>query len=199
MGHRKIAFVEIEPIFKEGLSVIAKKDKINCTYVSFSSLDDLMNYKQCDSIDIAIVSSSINADKIKKIGKFRTDFSNIKWLGLVSSAYKRAFNDVMDKIIYVSDSVETILKNIRSLWVDVESSPLNENVLSDREIDVLKLLVSGKQNKEIAEILCISIHTVVSHRKNITHKLGVKSLAAMAIYAVSKNIIDLNESMSLIK
>ena len=54
-------------------------------------------------------------------------------------------------------------------------------------------------NKEIAEELFISIHTVVTHRKNITNKLGIKSTAEMAIYDVANNIIDINESLKLIK
>lgn len=63
----------------------------------------------------------------------------------------------------------------------------------------MKLLAIGKSNKEIADELYISIHTVVTHRKNITNKLGIKSAAAMAIYAVANNIIDLNDSLNLIK
>ncbi len=63
--------------------------------------------------------------------------------------------------------------------------------LSEREIDVLKKVVSGLSNKEIADELCISIHTVISHRKNITRKLNIHSTAGLTIYAIVNNIVDI--------
>ncbi|HPD95360.1 MAG TPA: helix-turn-helix transcriptional regulator, partial [Tenuifilaceae bacterium] len=63
--------------------------------------------------------------------------------------------------------------------------------LSKREIDVLKLLAKGFSNKEIADKLNISIHTVMSHRKNIMDKTGIRSLPGLTIFAVTKKIITL--------
>ena len=62
--------------------------------------------------------------------------------------------------------------------------------LSDRELDVLKLVAVGFSNKEIAEKLFISIHTVMSHRKNITEKLGIKSISGLTVYAIINNHLD---------
>ncbi len=199
MGHKKISFLEIEPILKEGFLSITKKDKLSFSHTSFSCVEDLTQYQQDNNIDIVIISSALSNNKIKKIQKLKKDYPNTKWLGVITVAPRRSFSEITDDVVYINDSADVILKTLRALWLSNETTPFTENVLSEREIDVLSLLVRGKQNKEIAEELCISIHTVVSHRKNITHKLGVKSLAAMAIYAVSKNIIDLNESMHLIK
>lgn len=65
----------------------------------------------------------------------------------------------------------------------------NENYeLSDRETDVLVLLAQGLSSKAIASRLNISIHTVNTHRKNITHKTGIKSIAGLAVYATLHNI-----------
>ena len=64
--------------------------------------------------------------------------------------------------------------------------------LSDRERDVLIQVVRGLSNKEIAEVLCISMHTVVSHRKHITRKLNIHSTAGLTIYAIVNHLIDLN-------
>ena len=66
------------------------------------------------------------------------------------------------------------------------------NLLSDREIEVLSLVAQGHINKEIADILNISMPTVVSHRKNITEKLGMKSISALTIYAVMHGYVDIN-------
>ena len=64
--------------------------------------------------------------------------------------------------------------------------------LSDREKDVLIQVVRGLSNKEIADVLCISMHTVISHRKHITHKLNIHSTAGLTIYAIVNHLIDLN-------
>ncbi len=68
-----------------------------------------------------------------------------------------------------------------------------QNVLSDREIEVLSLVAQGHINKEIADILNISMPTVISHRKNITDKLGMKSISALTIYAVMHGYVDINK------
>ena len=67
------------------------------------------------------------------------------------------------------------------------------NPLSDREIEVLSLVAQGHINKEIADILNISMPTVVSHRKNITEKLGMKSISALTINAVMHGYVYINK------
>ena len=62
--------------------------------------------------------------------------------------------------------------------------------LSAREIEVLVLLVKGLINKEIADRLNISLTTVISHRKNITKKLGIKSVSGLTIYAVMHGYVE---------
>ena len=64
--------------------------------------------------------------------------------------------------------------------------------LSEREKDVLIQVVKGLSNKEIADVLCISTHTVISHRKNITRKLNIHSTAGLTIYAIVNKLVDLN-------
>lgn len=62
--------------------------------------------------------------------------------------------------------------------------------LSPREIEVLALVARGLINKEIADKLNISLTTVISHRKNITEKLGIKSVSALTIYAVMQGYVE---------
>ena len=65
--------------------------------------------------------------------------------------------------------------------------------LSKREIDVLGAVAKGMMNKEIADQMNISIHTVISHRKNITRKTGIKSVSGLTVYALLNNLIDEKE------
>ncbi len=64
--------------------------------------------------------------------------------------------------------------------------------LSEREQDVLVQVVRGLSNKEIADVLCISTHTVISHRKNIARKLNIHSTAGLTIYAIVNKLVDIN-------
>lgn len=68
-----------------------------------------------------------------------------------------------------------------------------DTVLSEREAEVLSLVVQGKINKAIAEELHISMNTVISHRKNITEKLGIKSVSSLTIYAVMHGYVNINQ------
>ena len=71
---------------------------------------------------------------------------------------------------------------------------LQQKILSDREIEVMSLIVQGYINKEIADRLNIGLSTVVTHRKNIMDKLGFKSVSALTIYAVMHGYVDINKS-----
>lgn len=62
--------------------------------------------------------------------------------------------------------------------------------LSSREIEVLKLVAKGRINKHIADMLSISLHTVISHRKNITAKLGIKTVSGLTMYAVLNGLVS---------
>jgi len=72
-------------------------------------------------------------------------------------------------------------------------SVLTQKILSDREIEVMSLIVQGFINKEIAEKLNIGLTTVITHRKNIMEKLGMKSVSALTIYAVMHGYVDINK------
>ena len=70
---------------------------------------------------------------------------------------------------------------------------LQTRILSDREIEVMSLIVQGYINKEIANRLGIGLTTVITHRKNIMEKLCMKSVSALTIYAVMHGYVDINK------
>ena len=72
-----------------------------------------------------------------------------------------------------------------------KNSESNESI-SDREKDVIISLVQGMSNKEIADHLCISINTVITHRRNIARKLQIHSAAGLTIYAIVNNLVDIS-------
>lgn len=70
---------------------------------------------------------------------------------------------------------------------------ISRKILTDREIEVMSLIVQGYINKEIAERLNIGLATVITHRKNIMDKLGFRSVSALTIYAVMHGYVDINK------
>lgn len=94
--------------------------------------------------------------------------------------------------ITIKASQEIIIEQLEQLFTGDNNSISSESnkELSTRETDVLQLIVKGSTNKEIADKLNISLNTVLSHRKNITTKLGIKTVSGLTFYAIMNGIIS---------
>lgn len=101
----------------------------------------------------------------------------------------------VDVLVYHSDEkqVHAILKQNLAMIYSHLKSENKTAVLSDREEHVLRSVAMGKTNKEIADHLCISTHTVITHRKNITRKLGIKTVSGLTVYAMLHNLINVDQ------
>ncbi len=99
--------------------------------------------------------------------------------------------DFADHCAIEDDILRPALKKMQAHRPKSLVAPETEE-LTDRERDVLIQVVKGLSNKEIADVLCISMHTVVSHRKHITRKLNIHSTAGLTIYAIVNKLIDLD-------
>ncbi len=94
-----------------------------------------------------------------------------------------------DKIYSWYTSPRAIIDDVKA-FLQSGNQPPNDDELTLREKEVLKLIALGHTNKTIADTLFISTHTVISHRKNITEKLGIKSIPGLTIYAILQKIIS---------
>ncbi|MDO4217278.1 MAG: response regulator transcription factor [Bacteroidales bacterium] len=117
-------------------------------------------------------------------------------LSIISLIYQYVEPDLLQAFkstIDIRENRSTIISIINESFAstcDETDMDGNENAdLSDRELDVLVLVAKGYSSKAIADELHISIHTVNSHRKNITHKTGIKSVAGLAVYAMLHNLM----------
>lgn len=86
---------------------------------------------------------------------------------------------------------QDVTRNISGM-VFGNATAQNPDTLSDREKDVIISLVQGMSNKEIADHLCISINTVITHRRNIARKLQIHSPAGLTIYAIVNGLVDIS-------
>jgi DNA-binding CsgD family transcriptional regulator len=119
--------------------------------------------------------------------------SNYRFLQLITDTQTQKESLAFDSI-HLDDTHHKIVEKIRSAInsFNHEKIPLLAS-LTDRETEILKLVSLGNANKEIADKLNISTHTVVTHRKNITEKLGIKSISGLTVYAILNKIIDTDE------
>ncbi|MBO8486198.1 MAG: response regulator transcription factor [Bacteroidetes bacterium] len=96
-----------------------------------------------------------------------------------------------DEVISIYDAPAVIIRKLRSALSSHEESPKSDGLeLSSREKEILICVAKGMLNKEIADLYNISIYTVISHRKNITRKTGIKTVAGLTVYALLNNLID---------
>jgi DNA-binding NarL/FixJ family response regulator len=106
---------------------------------------------------------------------------------------EQTINQYDDKFS-IYDNSHTIIEKIKALVSEnstqSQSKTDSGNELSVREQEILISVAQGMLNKEIADKYNISIHTVISHRKNITRKTGIKTVAGLTVYALLNNLID---------
>lgn len=101
----------------------------------------------------------------------------------------RRFDAVIDIRESRASIAETIIEAATAQHESASAGAVSYE-LSKRETAVLVLVAKGLTNKEIADQLNVSPHTVMSHRKNIMHKTGIKSVAGLTVYAMLNNLID---------
>lgn len=95
------------------------------------------------------------------------------------------------KILSTTDTLENIVEQIElALSTNLTTEDVASNELSAREVQVLQLVVSGAINKEVADRLNISFNTVLTHRKNITAKLGIKTISGLTLYSLMNGYIS---------
>lgn len=86
-------------------------------------------------------------------------------------------------------SKDDIISTLQTLLSPQNEDESDQAILTLRETEILRELAKGKSFKEIADTLCISVSTVTTHRKNITGKLGIRSLSGLSVYAMMNGII----------
>ena len=119
--------------------------------------------------------------------ELRTRIGEHLLIGIVSSENEKYNQDTFDKVLPLDTPARQLRKAVERFF-EQEDAALNDE-LTAREKEVLRLIALGNTNKAIAESLFISTHTVISHRKNITEKLGIKSIPGLTVYAIIQKIV----------
>lgn len=115
-------------------------------------------------------------------------YNNEEWLALHAEVEDNIFIPAIKYLEEKSRQSDVSAKISSMIGKNQEGA----DALGEREKDVIVALVQGMSNKEIAEHLCISVNTVITHRRNIARKLQIHSPAGLTIYAIVNNLIDIS-------
>lgn len=189
-----IVILESSKIIFEGLYTILYQSDTNCRIYRAENMEELSDILKTEQVDIIIANPLHFVNRDKEVKKIRKDFPALSIVGIDFGMMQKPVTET-DATFTLYDSPEHIIQLMSKHDNRNKSLSKKKNTgdnLTKREIEVLTGIVSGKLNKEIADDLNISIHTVVRHRKNITTKTGVRSQPGLTIYAISKKIIEID-------
>ena len=192
----KIIIVEPSPIVSAGLASFFDDMKQVSIVSQLDRIDRMEEKLSAYNPDVLIINPLLIAyDTNEQFLKLCRDFSNVIPVALVTSYVDAGILKQFKDVIEINDSKQKVVTKIFNLLSDnklTQEKP--ESIeLSNRETDVLVALVKGMTNKEISDKLFISIHTVITHRKNIIRKTGIKSVSGLTVYALLNNLVDETE------
>ncbi len=192
----KIALIEPSDIVCAGIkSMLAATDEFDIVSTS-ADLRQWSAAPKASSADIILVNPSV-ADRHGRsnIRQLLSVRPQIALAALVYGYFSQDELNQYDCVVDVEDAKDDIAKKLRRA---VENKSETETVresaeLSDREKEILTSLVEGHTNKEIASIYNLSVHTVISHRKNISRKTGIKTVSGLTVYALLNNLVKADD------
>ena len=185
----KVVICEESDIIASGIKKIAEGIKLNVV-AHIRNVAQLTDKIRQTDAQILIIDLSV-------LGQFRNDFMQslnrefveLETVVFANSCIDRKTLSQYENAFTINDSQEEIEELLERV-AHSNKNKASSDTLSKREKDILIAVAKGMMNKEISEELNISIHTVITHRKNITKKTGIHSVSGFTVYALLNNLID---------
>jgi DNA-binding NarL/FixJ family response regulator len=191
-GKYNVVLIEPSEIVATGIaSIINSNPQFNVV----QTLNDPSYYNSNDSdVDIVVINPTVvdYNDRLDIRSWLGTE--NTALVALTHSNYEEGVLRQYDECIGIYDNTARIIQKLKSAIDENKKNPKNDlNELSSREKDILAAVAMGKTNKEIADEFNISIYTVISHRRNISQKLGINSIPGLTVYAIMNKLVDMSD------
>ena len=195
----KIVVADTSVIIRSGVSAVLKRiPNLDVHPVEVTSTEALGNYANLHRPDMVIINPAF--DGWFNLPAFKGQHPRleaVKYVALLSSVTNNNVLKEYDERFSICDDLDIIAAKLNGLMrTDEESDEEKENeadTLSQREKEIVTCIVKGMTNKAIAEQLFLSIHTVITHRRNIARKLQIHSSAGLTIYAIVNKLVELSD------
>ena len=192
----KIVVAETSVIVRSGLTAVLKRiPNLNAHPIEVSSPETLQNYIHLHTPDIVIINPSFGGWFDLQAFKTENGKSGIKYIALFCSVIDNNALKEYDESIAICDDIDIITTKVNHLLhtEEEEEKDNEQETLSQREKEIITCVVKGMTNKAIADKLYLSIHTVITHRRNIARKLQIHSPAGLTIYAIVNKLVELQD------
>ena len=189
----KIAVAEPSVIIRSGLlSVLGRLTTLNIQILEIAEIAEIGSALCRQKPDMLIVNPALlGMFSLQKI-KSEAGCLPMKCIALQYSVTDSSTLKAYDQTISIYDTAEQIKEKLRSVC-NSRDGEASQELLSAREKEIIVGVVMGLTNKQIAERLFISAHTVITHRRNIAAKLQIHSPAGLTIYAIVNKLVELND------
>lgn len=216
----KVIIADSNDIVRVGLRTILSSDKFTQIIGEATNNDDLVEQIKNFETDIVLIDYTSAGFNIDVIPKILSKNKSVRFIAITPEqsatvvvdalrsgvmSYVKKDCDIPEILSSVKETSSgnkffcgQILESIQRAELNVEdldfdSFTCEPVLLSEREVEIIKLISEGNTNGQIAEILHLSPHTVNTHRKNIMGKLGTKNTAGIVMYAVKTNLVSPNK------
>ena len=196
----RVAIAESSVIVRGGLTAAFKRlSAIKIQPIEVLSKEALQDCLRMQLPDMLVVNPTFG--DYFDVARFKEEMGDrkIRLIALVTSFVDQSLLSKYDEAISIFDDLDTLSRKLSGLLEveDEEEVVDGQDVLSQREKEIVVCVVKGMTNKEIAESLYLSIHTVITHRRNISKKLQIHSSAGLTIYAIVNKLITISEVRDL--
>lgn len=192
----KIVIAENSVIIRSGLAVVLRRlPNLSVQPVEIATPESLTHYMQMHTPNIVIANPNFGGWFDLTTFKAAHEKSGIRYMALISSVTDPNMLKAYDGHFSICDDLDTIAAQINQILHTEEPEEENgeQDVLSQREKEIVTCVVKGMTNKAIADKLFLSIHTIITHRRNIARKLQIHSPAGLTIYAIVNKLVALED------
>lgn len=211
----KITIADSHFLSRKGLAVLLNENTDFILLAEALSTSDLLNQSKFYKPDLIIIDyTSVNFSLeglqqiVKKYPKAKLlAITELQSNEIISKGLKIGITSHLLKDCDQDEIIEAIYKTTKGekfICGKIANAVLQEKTsgnaeyscqgmnISDREMEIITLIAEGYSNKEVADKLFLSTHTVTTHRKNIMNKLGVNNTAGLVLFAVRENLVSPN-------
>ena len=190
-----VIVAESSAIVRNGLIAVLKRlPNFNVQAAEIVSTDALHHAMRSHEVDVLMINPSFSGGFNLSDFKALYPQSSVKVTAILCHLMDMSLVKDYDATVGLYDSIDSLAETFGKLMlIEEDDGDSEQEALSQREKEIVCYVVKGLTNKEIAENLFISVHTVITHRRNISRKLQIHSPAGLTIYAIVNKLVDIKE------